>query len=160
VLSAWSRKHTIKFAMQTAHTPTTQGSSHVEITNENKCSSVCSISRVMFTLNSFNKGIQLTRLIKRKYRSGYMKLYVEKCPNFDPMIRFATVTMLQLTKRPLSSTFWPNNRLLIWNTHLFPWFGSEFLVISRNKICPKGAKILGHWSHTKKYDDGTESYSL
>jgi hypothetical protein len=82
----------------------------------------------------------------------------ELCPN-----GFSTITTFQQTMCSLSSSFWPKNKLLKWNTPpLFPWFGSRWLLaVSKNRVCLKGMKISEYWRHPKKKkcDDGTESYS-
>jgi len=47
-----------------------------------------------------------------------------------------------------SKIFWLKNRLLKWNTHPVPWFGSEWrLALSENKVCLKWTKISRYWRH-------------
>jgi len=75
---------------------------------------------VLFTLNSSPNAKQSTKLIIWKNWSGYLKLWVEKCLNYDPVIGFSTMTMLQLTRNSQSCSSWPKNPLLKLNTHPIP----------------------------------------
>jgi hypothetical protein len=53
---------------------------------------------------------------------------IDKGLKFGSMIGFSTMTTLKLTKHTLSSSFWPKNQLLKWNSHpmLLIWLHMTF----------------------------------
>jgi hypothetical protein len=115
------------------------------------CSSLSSISRALFTLNSVHKAKLPTKLIMWKYWSSYMKLCIGKGLNFGPMIVLSTMTMLQLTRCSLlgQAVHGPKTNYQKGTPTLFTWFGSEWLLaIYKNVVYFKG---------TNKCGDSTES---
>jgi hypothetical protein len=86
---------------------------------------------------------------------------VEKGPNFGPEIGFPTMTVLHLTMRSQSSSFWPKNELLNWNTHPVPL---TCLRVTSGCFC-RIKSFLRRWTfqdiediNKKYYDDGTGHY--
>jgi hypothetical protein len=63
------------------------------------------------------------QMVNEAYYVGLREAVPRKCLNFDLMIGFFTITMLQNTRRFLSKSFWPRNLLPKWNTHPIPLIG-------------------------------------
>jgi hypothetical protein len=61
-----------------------------------------------------------------------------------PPIEFSTMTIFQPTRHSLSSSLWPKNRLLKWDTHHFPliWIRMTSGCL-QSKVCLRGTKISG-----------------
>jgi hypothetical protein len=109
--------------METADIPTTHESSHVEIKMNNVHLLLDIKGTVHFEFILQSQTVK--KLIKLKYRSGYVKLCVKNGLNFGPTIGFSNMTQVHFTRRSPSSSFWPKNWLLKWNTYLIPQFGYE-----------------------------------
>jgi hypothetical protein len=101
--------------METADILTTHDSSHVEITNEDSTHQFLRYHGYY----SLHEAEQLTKLIMLKQWGGYAKMCVEKRPEPWPNDRILHHDNAPAHKA-LSSSFWPKNRLLKWNTHHIP----------------------------------------
>jgi hypothetical protein len=110
VLSIWFQKQTTEFSLETAHIPTIRGSSHVEITNEENAHHF-----LRYQVHSTRPS-----LLWGNTEAVTWRRYIEKGLNFGPVIGVSTMTMLQLTRRSLSNSFWSKNLLLKWNTNSVP----------------------------------------
>jgi hypothetical protein len=82
-----------------------------------QCLSLSSISRVLFTLNSFHKSRQSTELIMWEYWSGYMKLCEENGVNLAQRLDYPPWQCASTQGALWQTSFWSKNRLLKWNTH-------------------------------------------
>jgi hypothetical protein len=102
------------------------------------CSSLPSISRVLFTFYSFHKAKQSTKLITWKYWSGYVKLCVEKI--WTLVQRLDSLPWQCSSSQGALCQTVSGPKIVYWNWKpiLFPWFGSEWLLaVSENKFCLK-----------------------
>jgi hypothetical protein len=60
-------------------------------------------------LNSIHKAKQYDEDYYMEILKWLSEAVLEKGLNFGPTIRFSTMTVLQLTRHSLSSSFWPEN---------------------------------------------------
>jgi hypothetical protein len=115
VLSVWSWKHLTKFATETAVISMTQGSLHVEIANEDIAHNFFQYQGYRSLLiYSTRPDSQPSLLCGNTHVHEHVH---RKRLELLPSIGFSTIAMLQLTKRALSSSFWPKNWLLKRNMY-------------------------------------------
>jgi hypothetical protein len=94
-------------------------SSHFEITNEDyayhflRYVGYCSL--LSYSRKPNSQPNLLYEILKRLHEA-VLRIRSEIWPNDG----FTTMTLLQLIKRSLSSSFWPKNQLMKWNTHPIP----------------------------------------
>jgi hypothetical protein len=125
-----------------------------------QCSSLPSISRALFTLNSFHKAKQSAKLIMWKYWRGYVKLCIEKSWNLVQLLESPPWHYSSSQGAHCQAVSGLKIDYYNGTPTLFPLFFSEWLLaVFKNKFCLKGTKISGYWKHKTKSDDGTESYS-
>jgi len=114
---------------------------------QRQCSSLCSMSTVLFTLNSFHKAKQSTKLIMWKYWSSYVKLCMAMFQLRRSSVSGQAVSDPETDYSTGTPTLFPD--LAVNNFWLFPKIKSAF----------EGMKISVYWRCPKNCDDGAESYS-
>jgi len=115
-----------------------------------QCSSLSSISRVLFTLNSFHKASQPNLLC------GNIEVVSEALHRKRPEL-WPREWILCHYNAPANNVFSVKQfgapKIDYWNgTPTFlPWLAFRWLMaVSKNKVCLKGKNISGYWRHPKK----------
>jgi hypothetical protein len=157
VLSAWSRKQTAKFAMETAHIHTTRESSHVEITNEDtahhflRYQGYCSLW-IHFTRPNSQPRLLCENTEAVIWRCAWRKAWT-----------LANDWILRHDTAPAHKTlpvkeFLAKNSVTEMNIYLVSLIWLRITCgCFQKKVCRKGTKISGYWRHPKQFNDGTAS---
>jgi hypothetical protein len=117
-------------------------------------------SSLLFTVHSFHRVKQPTKLITWEYWSGDVKLCVQKAWTLAQRLNSPLWKCSSSQGALCQAVFGPKIDYCNVTPTLFLWFGSEWLLaVSKNKVCLKGEKISGYCSHPTKCDDGSESCS-
>jgi len=123
-----------------------------------QCLSLSSVSRVLFTCNSFHKASQPSLLCGNN-EAVMWSCAQKKAWTLAQQLDFPPC-QCSSSQGGLLSSFWPENRLLKCNTHPFPLVWLQMTSgCSKNEVCLRGMKISGYWRHPNKCDDCTESCS-
>jgi len=120
---------------------------------------LCSVTRIRGVTSYFD-AMSLGPIIAIKLFLCWF-LFRKKCVNFSPTIEFSTMTMLQQTRRSVSSSFWHKNRLLKQNIHPVSLICLRVTsgCFQKLKSVLKGRRFQDIEDIKKKGNDSAENYS-